>query len=158
MSSFISSPAPAASEPDASLSFWPFWPDIDVNHFRDAMRIGGTLIPDARVADAIMRAAIGVGDDLAEWRTAREVEGYKSLEAVPSPLVGEETRLVLLWRLAVYGYATADLRESHGDITATGQGQSRAEDLDMSAEDHRRNAIHAIRAILGKGRTTVELI
>ena len=158
MSSFISSPAPAASEPDSALSFWPFWPDIDLNHFRDVQRVGGTLVPDARVANALTVAAIGVDGDLSEWRAAKEIEGYRSLEAVPCPLMGDESRLVLSWRIAVYNYATAELRETHGDLTATGTGQSRAEWLDMSADDYRRNAIHAVRDILGKGRTTVELI
>ena len=51
MSSFISSPAPAATAEGAVISLWPFWPDIDVNHFRDVQRIGGTLIPDARLIE-----------------------------------------------------------------------------------------------------------
>lgn len=158
MSSFISSPAPAATAEGAVISLWPFWPDIDVNHFRDVQRIGGTLIPDARLAEALTGAALGVDGDLSEWRAAQEGVGHSSLEAVPAPLFGDESRLVLLWRRAIYAYATADLRESHGDVTATGTGQGRAEWLDMSAEDYRRNAIHAIRDILGKGRTAVELI
>lgn len=158
MSGFISSPAPAATPPGTTLACGPFWPDIDVNAFRDSQRIGGTLIADARVQDALMSAVITVDGDLADWRTTQETAGSASLADVGSPEIGGESRLVRLWRRAVYSYATADLRETHGDVTATGTGQSRAGELDMSAEDHRRNALHAVRDIKGTGRTAVELI
>lgn len=158
MSGFVSSPAPAPTPPGSTLACGPFWPDIDVNHFRDVQRIGGTLIADARVKEALMGAVLAVDEDLDLWRTAQEMAGYASLVAVPSRQIGGESRLKILWRRAVYAHATADLRETHGDISATGTGQGRAEWLDMSADDHRRNAIHAIRDIQGKDRTTVELI
>jgi len=158
MSGFISSPAPAATPPGVTVGCGPFWPDVDVNHFRDSQRIGGTLITDSRIRDAITEAAIKVDDDLTGWRAAREAEGHASLDTIPAPEIGGTSRLVLLWRRAVYGHATADLVETHRDITATGAGQSAGQELDQRAEDHRRNALHAIRAIRGAGRSTVELI
>ncbi|MDD3799369.1 MAG: head completion/stabilization protein [Novosphingobium sp.] len=158
MSGFVSSPAAPASAPGTVLECGPFWPDIDLNGFRDSQRIGGTLIPDNRVKDALQGAVMTVDADLDEWRTAQEEGGHARLADVPSTQIGTETRHVLLWRRAVYAYATADLVETHRDVTATGNGQAAAPELDQRAEDHRRNALHAIRAILGKGRTAVELI
>lgn len=158
MSGFITSPAPAPTPPGVTLACGPFWPDIDVNHFRDAQRIGGTAIPDARVKGALLDAVLTVDGDLALWRVLQEEAGHATLVAVPASQIGGKSRLVLLWQRAVYSHATADLRETHGDLTATGTGQARGELLDMSAEDHRRNAIHAIRDIKGVGRTAVELI
>ena len=158
MSGFISSPAPAATPPGSKLECGPFWPDIDINHFRDSQRIGGTLIPDNRVKDALLGAVIAAEADLGAWRAEREEGGHARLADVPSPQIGEESRMVLLWRRAVYGYATADLVETHRDVTATGSGQAALGELDQRAEDHRRNAIHAIRDIQGKARTAVELI
>ena len=140
------------------LSCGPFWPDIDINHFRDSQRIGGTLIPDNRIKDAMLGAVMAAESDLGAWRTAQEEDGFGSLADVPSAQIGDDTRLILLWRRAIYAYATADLVETHGDVTATGAGQSAMPELDQRADDHRRNAIHAIRSILGKGRTSVELI
>ncbi len=158
MSGFVSMPAPVVTAPGIKVECGPFWPDVDVNHFRDSQRIGGTLLPDGRIISAITEAVIKVDDDLTDWRAAQEAAGHASLSAVPSPEIGAATRLMQLWRRAVYGHATADLVETHRDITATGAGQSAGNELDQRAEDHRRNAIHAIRAIKGAGRSTVELV
>lgn len=158
ISGFVSSPAPAATPPGTKLECGPFWPDIDVNHFRDAQRIGGTAIPDARLADALMGAVLGVELDLSTWRAAREAEGTEKLEDIVQASIGTEKRLVLLWRRAVYAFATADIAETHRDVTATNTGQARTPELDNRADDHRRNGIHAIREILGVNRTAVELI
>ncbi len=158
MSGFVSSPAPDASPEGSVLECGPFWPDIDINHFRDAQRIGGTLIPDGRIRDALLGAVIAAETDLGAWRAALEAAGTASLADAPSAMIGTEKRLVLLWYRAVYALATADLLETHRDVTATGTGQAAMPELDQRAEDHRRNALHAIRAMLAKGRTTVELI
>ena len=158
MNGWISSPAPAATPEGTTLDFGPFWPEIDLNHFRDSQRIGGTAIPDARLADAIIGAVIKVEHDLADWRAAREAEGTDKLEDVEQATLGNVKRLALLWRRAVYAFATADLAETHRDVTATGTGQVHAPELDCRADDHRRNGIHAIREILGVNRTSVELI
>lgn len=158
MSGFVSSPALPVTPPGGKLECGPFWPDIDINHFRDSQRIGGTLIPDHRVKDALIGAVMSAEGDLGAWRQAQEEAGHSGLDLVPSPKIGGETQLALLWRRAVYAFATADLVETHRDVTATGSAASAMGELDQRADDHRRNAIHAIRAILGKGRTTVELI
>lgn len=158
MAGFVSSPAPAVTPPGSKLECGPFWPDIDINHFRDSQRIGGTLIPDHRVKDALLGAVMSVEADLGTWRQTQEQAGHSDLLVVPSPQIGGETQLALLWRRAIYAFATADLVETHRDVTATGSAASAMGELDQRADDHRRNAIHAIRAILGKGRTAVELI
>lgn len=158
MNSFVSSPAPAATPPGTMLDCGPFWPVIDVNHFRDSQRIGGTLITDTRVSDALMNAVITVDGDLFAWRVEQEAAAHATLADIPSAQIGGKSRLERLWQRAVYAHASAELRETHGDVTATGAGQGRAEWLDMSADDYRRNAIHAIRDILGETRTAVELI
>jgi len=158
LSGFISSPALAATPPGSKLECGPFWPDIDINHFRDSQRIGGTLIPDNRVKDALLGAVIAAEADLGAWRAAREEGGHTSLADVPSAQIGGTSRIVLLWRRAVYALATADLVETHRDVTASGTAQTALGELDQRADDHRRNAIHAIRDIQGKARTAVELI
>lgn len=158
MSGFISSPAPAATPPGAMLECGPFWPDIDLNHFRDSQRIGGTLIPDQRVKDALLGGVMAVEVDLGAWRTALEEGGNVRLADVPQPQIGNEKRLLMLFRRAVYAYATADLVETHRDVTASGPAQNALGEMDQRAEDHRRIAIHAVRDMLGTGRTTVGLI
>lgn len=156
MSGFVASPEQL--DDGLPLEYGPFWPNIHVDHFCETQRIGGTLIPKARLEEALSGAVITVDRDLEKWRAAREAEGNAALVDCPSPTIGGETRLVRIWRRAVYSYATADLVETHRDVTATGQGAAATSTFDARAEDHRRNALHAIRDILGAGRSTIELI
>lgn len=158
MTGFIASP-PAPASPDGSIiEAGPFWPDIDVNLFRDAMRIGGQAIPEARVREALIGGIITADDNLTSWRAAHEAEGREALSDVASPTFDGQSRLLLLWRRAVHAFATADLIETHRDVSATKDGATRA-DLDgCTPGDHRRNGIHAIRDMKGDRRTAVELI
>lgn len=158
MSGFIASPPAPASPPDATVNAGTFWPAIDLNLFRDTMRIGGTAIPEARVKEAIIGGIITVGDLLHDWRDSRLAEGRTRLQDVPADQIDGTSRLVLLWRRAVHAMATADLIETHADVSATKTGADRADVIAPTADDHRRNATHAIRDILGQGRTAVELI
>ena len=82
MSGFVSSPAPAITPPGTVLECGPFWPDIDINHFRDSQRIGGTMIPDNRVTDALLGAIVDVETDLGVWRAALEEAGQALFAAV----------------------------------------------------------------------------
>ncbi|OJY65527.1 MAG: hypothetical protein BGP16_12950 [Sphingobium sp. 66-54] len=165
MSGFIASPPSPASPAGAIVSVGSFWPSIDINRFRDAMRIGNQDIPHPRVVEALLGAAIITADNLADWRAVREAEGHVTLADVPAEAIthgaGEtasESRLAILWRRAVHAFAAADLIETHRDVTATGTGVSQIEHQAMTPDDHRRNGVHAIRAILGQRRTAVELI
>lgn len=157
MSGFIS-PAADVTPEGKMVACGPFWPDIDINHFRDTQRIGGTSITNPRVEMALQNAVMTADGDLSLWRAACEAAGQADLASVPQSQFGTEKRLLMLWRQAVYALATAELIETHRDVTATGNGQSRGDALDDRAEDHRRTAIHAIRAIKGRNRTTVALI
>jgi hypothetical protein len=158
MSGFVASPsAPVPPEP-VPIECGPFWPDLDMTDFRDAMRVGGTMIADARVRAALLNGVVEVEDTLAAWRAAQEEAGHATLAEVPQSSIGAEQRLVVLWRRAVYANAAADLLETHRDLTVTDAGSGRAGMNGETAGDHRRNATRAIRAILGVTGTTVELI
>lgn len=66
--------------------------------------------------------------------------------------------LTVLYTRAVRFHAGAELAELHRDLSATTDGQTRAEPQLLTAEDYRKHATAAIRDILGVPRTTVELI
>lgn len=158
MSGFISSPPPPASPDGATVEAGPFWPSVDVNHFRDAMRIGGQEIPEPRVREALIGAIITADDNLGAWRAEQEAAGHATLLDVPVPEIANISKYVLLWRRAVFAFACADLIETHRDVTATRDGGARAENERLAPDDHRRNGIHAIRDMRGERRTAVELI
>ena len=160
MSGFIASPVPPASPAGAKITGGTFWPDIDLNAFRDAMRVGGSTVPDPRIIPALRDAMITVGKDLKAWRLANISAGYVTLATIPcdDDEIDGESAYVGLWRRAVYATATADLVETHRDLTATAEGARRAEEFMPAAGDHRRNAIRAVRAILGRPGISVDLL
>jgi hypothetical protein len=73
-------------------------------------------------------------------------------------LIDGTSTLVLLYRRAVFTAAKAEVVERYRDVDITGAGQRKVEDLEPSVGELRRDSLHAIRDILGVGRTAVELI
>lgn len=156
MSGFVATPAPEpAPEP---LNLGTFWPSLDTVDFREAMRVGSTMVPPPRIRSALLAGALAADSELALWRAARVEEGHASLAAIPAEQMGGESRFVLLWRRAVYSLAAADLLETHRDLTVSEMGSQRATLHGESADDHKRNATRALRALLGQSGTAVELI
>jgi hypothetical protein len=160
--SFVSVPPAPASPGNALVSAGDWWPDIDCNAMRDALRIGEMITHD-RLVSEIRTALIGVIGELREWKALRVAEGHASLIAAAQVLQpGEEidgtTHLEHLFVHAVRCSAAAALVELHRDVAATEQGQNRSEAVLPTAADYRRMATWAVRDILGVTRTAVELI
>lgn len=152
-------PDPAAPD-DTVVTNDGFFPDIDLAHFRRATRLRESVTVD-RQRDAVLAAIITVGNDLTAWADARRLVGAADLASVadvPNPQLGGEARLVILYRRAVYAFAKADLVEGYRDVDTTAPGQRRAEEMDPSIGELRRNGAWAIRDMLGVTRTCVELI
>lgn len=156
---FIPDPEePTPIDPDAVVSAGPFWPDIALSDFRDAMRIGNSTIPEARVRRAIEGALLTVDADLQNWKGGRISAGYLTLADCPSDQLGSRSKLLMLFERAVYAYAAADLVETHRDITATKTGVDKSEAHELTADDHKRNGVHAVRDLKGKRRIKVGLV
>ena len=158
MSSFIISPPEDASPAGATVSAGAFWPAIDLNDFRDTMRVGNATIPDPRLIAAIKGAIVTVSRDLKDWRAAQIEAGNTKLSEVEADDIGDETELELLWKRAVQAYATADLLETHPDVTATKAGIDKEQEVQSAICHHQRNGLNAIRDILGCRRVNSELI
>jgi len=134
-----------------------FFPNVDPALFREQLRIRDAVTP-ARAREALIAAILGVGRDLAAWAVTKIADGHDKLASVPSPSIDGTSRLVLLYRRAVFTAAKAELVERYRDTDMTGAGQRKAEDLEPSVGELRRDSLHAIRDILAVTRTTVELI
>lgn len=158
MSSFIAVPRSPASPANSIVEGDGWYPDIDCNAMRDALRLG-EMVTHARLSGAIEGAQVTVEGELADWRTGWERAGAANLEAVePDRKSGGIHRLTLIYTRAVRFHAAAELSETHRDLTATQDGQARAETEATTAEEYLRRATHAVRDILGVTRTVVELI
>jgi hypothetical protein len=162
MTGFVSLPPVGPSSPPAledSIALGSFWPSLSIAAARAAMRIP-TDITDQRLADALKAAMLEADQDLAVWQGLQLAAGFESLAEVPdrNPDIGGEKRLAVLWRRAVHSLAMADLSELQRAADTTAAGGKRAEQSELTVEDHRRNARFAIRDIMGIARATVELI
>lgn len=134
-----------------------WFPDIDADHLRAAMRLDGS-ITNARLEVAAVNAMITVNRELAAYKAREQANGYAALVDVPAVAIKGESELVHLYRRAVYCTAGAELAERYRSYDATADGNQRADDLTPSVDEYRRDARWAIRDLLGAVRTTVELI
>lgn len=159
MSGFVAPPpsGPSSPDPEDLVDGGTFYPQLEISRFRDSMRVS-TSVADVRVRDALRAGMLTVRVDLQAWAAAKIAAGYPALEAIDCDEIDLEPITVILWRRAVFSYAAAELVETHNEISATKDGTDRVEQLTPTAADHRRNGLHAVRDLLGVGRTAVELI
>lgn len=144
------------AEPPIEQDWFPAIDPVQIRaryRFRDQK----TVTPE-RLRAALIHGIITTGNDLAGWAALHQAAGYADLAAVPAPAIDGTSRLVLLYVDAVALFAKARIVERYRDFDATGAGDRRVEDLDTSIDELRRDAAHAIRDLLGRGRTCVELI
>jgi len=158
MSSLIAVP-PAPQSPENTVVAADGWyPEIDCNETRNVLRLGDVITHD-RLVEALRGGMLAISGELRDWRQVQEAAGKTSLDDVaPEESVDGLTRLRLLWIRAVRYAAAAELAETHRDITATTEGQIRADAQVQTAADFRRQMTWAVRDILGTSRTAVELI
>ncbi|MBA4355341.1 MAG: hypothetical protein C0409_11675 [Novosphingobium sp.] len=156
--SFVTLP-PSPTSPDGSKVAGDGWyPDIACNALRDVLRIPD-VVTHQRLIGAIEGGLLTVEGELAFWRATQESAGFATLAAVePLRMIGAEHRLTLLYTRAVRFSAAAELAELHRDLSATTDGQTRAEPQMLTAEDYRKLATQAVRDILAVPRVAVELI
>lgn len=134
-----------------------FFPDIDVDTATAAMRQDGTVTAE-RLRAALVEAALSVNADLGAWRTEQQAAGYETLESVPSAQIDSKSAHLHRYLRAVYCEARAGLIERYRDYDATAAGDRKAEALMQAVEDLRRDARWATSDIIGRPRSTVELI
>lgn len=156
MSTGFIATAPTAPD-EGEIANSPFWPAISLADLRETVRLDGT-VTTARLKHAVVDAITSVNRDLADWRSARQVEGHATLAAVPSEVINNESVHLHSYRRAVYAMTRANLLERYTDYSATGDGTKGAEAKIISSDDLYRDARFAIRDILGTTHNTVELI
>ena len=156
--SFVAVPPAPQSPANTEVSAGDWWPTVDCNAVRDALRLGD-VVTHPRLVGAIEGALITVTGELREWKAAQVAAGHAGLVDVdPYEEINGITRLEVLFQRAVRFTAGAELLEGHRDAAATNELLNRADAEIQTAGDYRRLATHAIRDIIGTTRTTVELI
>lgn len=161
MSTFIANPPVADVEqppaPETPIANDGFFPDINPADIREDARISSNVTA-RRLRAAILGAIMTVGNDLRAFARSSIAAGYATLAAVPAPTLDGQSVQVIRYRRAVALYAKAELVERYRDFDTTPAGSNQADELTPSIGELRRDAMYAIRDILGKPRTTVDLI
>lgn len=154
MSGFVAT-TPAVTE--SAISNTDFYPPVSITRFRAAMRLDSSITLD-RIQHALVAAMIDVNLDLRNWEATQKSAGIYDLDSVPSAEINGQSVLLSLYERAVFSYAKAELTEQYRDYDATLTGSQRADELDETIGQYRRNTLSAIRQIIGAQRTTIELI
>jgi hypothetical protein len=155
--SFIAIEPTTETGDTTTISSGPFWPVIDVDQLRQAMRIDGT-VTDHRLNHAAINAVSEVNADLNYWRKEREAEGVTTLADVTAESINDTSVNLHHYRRAVYALTQANLVERYRSFDATAKGNQEADELTPQITELYRDARWAIRNILGITHTTVELI
>lgn len=134
-----------------------FFPDIDLAAIRDIARVP-SAVTDKRLRASVIAAIITVARDLDAWAAAQKATGCARLADVPAVQLDGASRLVHLYNRAVAMFTKAELIERMRDFDTTGAGGKNLDELNGTADDMRRDGSHAIRDMLGRLRTNVELI
>lgn len=135
----------------------PFFPDLQLQEFRESMRLDGT-VTDERAVHALEAAMFDVNRSLAGFMSSSKEQGFESLENVPDSDWQPQGAKVRLYLRATWCLAKANLIERYRDYDATRSAHDRADAMDITGDDLRRDAAWAISDIRGVHRTTVELI
>lgn len=134
-----------------------FWPTIDLDDLRQALRVDTTVLPQ-RLMHAATAAVAHTNSQLDGLRLTALQSGITRLADVqPRPINGvslSEHR----YRRAVYCYTKAALLETYADYDAAGKTASRADAKQEQAEDYRRDGHYAIADLYGRRRNDAELI
>lgn len=154
--SFVAHTPPRA-DPEPIIANDGFWPDIDPAEARARMRIDGTVTAP-RLRAALVEAIATTNAQLATWQAEQVAAGYATLAAVPAPSLDGTSAHAHRYQRAVACTAAASLIERHRSFDATNDGHQYADKLESPIDDLRRDAHWAIADILGRARTTVELI
>lgn len=134
-----------------------FLPAIDPDAIEVAMRFPGG-VKGERIRAACIAAMLRVAPDLAVWVAGQKAAGFATLADVPASKLDGKSSLVLLYERAIGALAKAEVIERHRDVDQAGGAQRDAAALDTTPDQLRRDATHALRQILGRDATTVELI
>lgn len=160
MSSFSATAEPTTPDAPANagtLSNDGWYPDIDLDDLRDEMRLDGT-VTFPRLRGSTLDAMMSINAELASWQAVQLAAGRSNLASVPSPALGGVSTQVLRYRRAVYNLVRADMTEQYRGYDSTKTGGQKAEDLEETICQSRRNVRWALNDLRGIPRSTVELI
>lgn len=149
---------PASDAPAEMIKGDGFWPELDLGHLRQAIRVDQT-VTIYKLRDVARGAMLDIMGELEAWRTQQVAAGYATLADVPGRrMVDDLSDYQVRWIQAVHAVVAADLGDRQLGQSARAAGIERAEELAADVEHHRRNVTYAVRDFLGLPRIIAEVI
>ncbi len=149
-------PVDVTSEEEVAADWYPA---VNLDRLRLDQRIGTRqIVTPERLRDAVRAALLSIDNQLGAWSATQTLAGHASLADVPAKKIDGESRLVIAFHRAVGALTKVELIERHRDLDTTTGGDRDAGTLDPTIGELHRDAIHAIRDILGRTRTDIELL
>lgn len=127
---------------DVAADDW--FPPISTAQVRAAIRLGEGAVTDARLVQAIEGGILSGLRAMADWRTARVLEGAATLAEVTDDEINGKNRAELIWHRIVTFFAAAELADMHIDVSATDEAIDRNEEKRDSAGIYRVKAHDAV--------------
>ena len=152
---FVATANPPIAADDAQVDNDPWFPAVPAARVREVCRLDGTVTA-ARLGEAISNAMDSVNRELQAYKAEQVLAGAANLAAAGD---GRQPGRYLR---AIYAHIQAELAEVYRDIDTTPHNDSKAERMreryEVKVDEHRRSLRWAIADLLGRPRTTVELI
>ena len=134
-----------------------FFPSINSDELVKTQKLDGAISAE-RIVFALTLAMSDCNQSLVGWQLLQQAAGYTQLDDVPSTQINAISRLVTLYKQAVFSTAKAHLIEQYRDYDTTASGNKKAEDVGSNIDVYRRDAQWALSDMQGKSRSVVELI
>lgn len=155
---FTAPNTPSAPEAqDKTIANNGFFSDLSLLDFRESMRVD-SVTTAARAEHALIDAMATVNDWLFDFQVVQVDAGMAKLKDVPLRRGMFAGYYAFKYLRAVWSLAKANLIDRQRDSDTTKRGIDRAEQLDTTADDLRRDAQWAVSDIIGRNRSTIELI
>jgi hypothetical protein len=146
---------PADEETDITNT--PFFPAISPADCRLVIRLEQNITAE-RLRAALVNAIMHINTTLDSWKNEQIAGGFSTLDDIEAEEIDGTSINLQHYKRAVYFHAKAELIDQYLDADVTASGVQRAEEKGETADDYRRGSILAIRSILGRPQSTVELI
>lgn len=121
-----------------------WFPATSTEDVRKAIRMGEGTVTDQRLVQAIEGGILSGLRALADWRTARALEGAETLADVTEDQINGKNKAELIWQRIVAFYAAAELADMHVDVSATDEAIDRNEEKRDTAGIYRVKAYDAV--------------
>ncbi|KRD25553.1 hypothetical protein ASE39_21750 [Acidovorax sp. Root267] len=153
--SFIATANPPIEAEDAQVTNDPWFPEIDASKVRESCLLDGTVTA-VRLADAIESAIDTVNGELRGYKAEQIALGVASLA------VAGDGRQAGRYLRAIHAHVQAELAEAYRETDTTPHNDSKTERIreriEAKVAEHQRRLRWAVADMLGRPRTTVELI